>query len=160
QRTVRILGEVVEPIVVVAGPGQELPSLPETVIVAHDDQPYLGPLNGLAAGLKALDGRAEVTYLSACDVTFLLPAFVRRVVERMGPVSICVPDVGGFKHPLAAAYRLDVLPVVQELLAAGQLRPASLTERLPTRVLGPADFLDVDPSLLSLRNVNTPEEYE
>ena len=160
QRTVRILGGAVDPIVVVAAPEQELPALPASVSIVRDEQAYLGPLNGLAAGLAALSGRAEVAYLSSCDLPFLLPAFVRRVVECLGDASICLPDVGGFKHPLAAAYRFSVLSAVQELLAAGQLRPVFLAERLPTRVLTAADFGDVDPTLQSLRNLNTPDEYE
>jgi molybdopterin-guanine dinucleotide biosynthesis protein A len=160
QRTVRILGAVVDPIVVVAAPGQDLPPLPASVTVARDEQEYLGPLNGLATGLEALRDRADVAYLSSCDAPFLLPAFVRRVIDRLGPASVCLPDVGAYLHPLAAAYRIDVLPVVQNLLAAGQLRPVSLTERLPTRVLRPEDLIDVDPTLQSLRNVNTPAEYE
>src|SRR5262245_29573929 len=65
QRTVRMLSEVVDPVVVVAAPGQELPSLPESVTVARDQEAYLGPLNGLAAGLATLNGRAEVAYLSS-----------------------------------------------------------------------------------------------
>jgi molybdopterin-guanine dinucleotide biosynthesis protein A len=159
QRTVRILSDVVAPIVVVAAPDQDLPSLSDSIMIARDDQAYLGPLNGLAAGLVALKGRVQVAYLSSCDVPFLLPPFVRRVIDRLGPASVCLPDVEGFKHPLAAAYRVDVLPVVRDLMAADRLRPVYLAEQLLTQVLGRADLIDVDPNLQSLRNVNTPAEY-
>src|SRR5215216_3969334 len=80
QRVVRILSAVVDPIVVVAAPDQELPSLPPATLIARDDREYLGPLNGLATGLSALRGRADVAYLSSCDVPFLRAAFVQRVV--------------------------------------------------------------------------------
>ena len=160
QRTVRILAEVVNPVVVVAAPDQELPDLPASVLVARDDREHLGPLNGLGTGLAALVGRAEVAYLSACDVPFLLPTLVRRVVDRLGDADICLPEAGGFKHPLAAAYRVRVRPVVDELVAANQLRPIALTERVRTRVLTAAEITDIDPELDSLRNVNTPDEYE
>jgi molybdopterin-guanine dinucleotide biosynthesis protein A len=160
QRTVRILSEVVAPVVVVAAPDQDLPLLSDSIMIARDDQAFLGPLNGLAAGLAALSGRADVAYLSSCDAPFLLPAFVRRVIDRLGTASVCLTEVGGFKHPLAAAYRVDILPVVRELVAAGRLRPVYLAEELPTRVLGRADLIDVDPNLQSLRNVNTPAEYQ
>jgi molybdopterin-guanine dinucleotide biosynthesis protein A len=160
QRVVRILSEVVHPIVVVAAPDQTLPELPRQTLIVRDEREYLGPLNGLAEGLAALPGRAESAYLSSCDVPFLRPEFVRRVMERLGEASVCMPEVGGYKHPLAAAYRVDVLPMVRRLLAENRLRPAFLTDLVPTCILRETDFVDVDPDLLSLRNMNTPEEYE
>jgi molybdenum cofactor guanylyltransferase len=160
QRVVRVLGEVIEPMVVVAAPGQEVPSLPPGVLVARDQREYLGPLNGLAAGLAVLDDRVDSVYLSSCDVPFLVPGFVRHIVSGLKSCDVCLPEVGGFKHPLAAAYRLTVRSVVTELLAAGQLRLVHLTERLPTCVLGETNFAEVDPQLRSLRNVNTPDDYE
>lgn len=160
QRVVRVLGEVVEPVVVVAAPGQDVPQLPAGVEVVHDQIEGQGPLAGLAAGLAALEGRAEVAYVSACDAPLLRPAFVRRVVERLGGGSACVPRVGGRFHPLAAAYHASVLPVARDMLAADRLRLTDLLERIATRAIEPADLADVDPGLESLRNVNTPGEYE
>jgi len=160
QRVVRLLSDVVNPVVVVAAPGQDLPQLPQSIRVVRDEREYLGPLNGLAEGLTALQTDAEIAYLSSCDVPFLRPAFVSRIIERLGASSVCMPDVGGYKHPLAAAYRVDVLPAVGRLLAENRLRPAFLAEIVPTQVLREADFVDVDPELVSLRNVNTAEEYD
>src|SRR5205085_12330412 len=73
QRVVRVLRDVVEPVVVVAAPDQEVPPLPVGVFRARDDREYLGPLNGLATGLAALHGQVAAAYLSSCDVPFLLP---------------------------------------------------------------------------------------
>jgi molybdopterin-guanine dinucleotide biosynthesis protein A len=53
-RVVRLLSEIVSPIVVVAAPEQELPPLPPDVIVVNDPVPGRGPLQGLATGLAAL----------------------------------------------------------------------------------------------------------
>jgi molybdopterin-guanine dinucleotide biosynthesis protein A len=159
-RVVRLLGEVVSPIVVVAAPDQDLPPLPAGVEVVRDARRERGPLQGLAAGLAALAGRAEAAYASSCDVPLLRPAFVRRLVELRGEHAICVPNVGGYRHPLAAVYRLDVGPVVTELLAADCLRPTFLFDRVPTRFVLPKELADVDPDFRTLRNLNTPEEYE
>src|SRR5262249_54232161 len=101
-RVVRLLSEVVSPVVVVAAPGREVPPLPPAVEVVRDDVEGRGPLQGLAAGLAALRGRAEAAYLSSCDVPFLKPDFVRRMIELLGPHAIAVPRVDGFHHPLAA----------------------------------------------------------
>src|SRR5437660_11396236 len=54
-RVLRLLGEVpLSPIVVVAAPDQDLPTLPQKVDVVRDSQRGRGPLQGLAGGLAAL----------------------------------------------------------------------------------------------------------
>jgi molybdopterin-guanine dinucleotide biosynthesis protein A len=159
-RVVRLLGEAVAPVVVVAAPGQDVPSLPAGVEVVRDEEKGRGPLQGLAAGLAALRGRADAAYLSSCDVPFLRPAFVRRLVELLGDRAICVPRVGDYHHPLAAVYRLEVADAVARLLAEDRLRPLFLFEAVPTRVVEAAELADVDPTFQTLRNLNTPEDYE
>ena len=74
--------------------------------------------------------------------------------------SICVPRVGDYHHPLAAVYRVDVVDAVRRLLASGRLRPVFLFEEVPTRVVEADELREVDPTFDSLRNLNTPEEYE
>jgi molybdopterin-guanine dinucleotide biosynthesis protein A len=159
-RVVRLLHEAVEPVVVVAAPGQDVPPLPAQVTVVRDEEKGRGPLEGLAAGLAALRGHADAAYLSSCDVPFLKPSFVRRLVELIGDCAICVPRVGDYHHPLAAVYRLGVEPVVRRLLAENRLRPFFLFEAVPTRVVEAAELADVDPTFQTLRNLNTPEDYE
>jgi molybdopterin-guanine dinucleotide biosynthesis protein A len=159
-RVVRLLAEAVRPVVVVAAPGQEVPPLPPEVTVARDAEPGRGPLEGLAAGLAALPVGIEAAYLSSCDVPFLRPAFVRRLIDLLEDHAICVPQVGAYHHPLAAVYRVEVLDTARRLLAEGRLRPFFLFEAVPTRVVLASELADVDPTFQSLRNLNTPEEYQ
>ena len=164
-RVVRLLSQAVDPVVVVAAPGQDVPPLPEGVAVVRDDEEGRGPLQGLAAGLKALHGRADAAYASPCDAPFLRPAFVRRLIDQMGGAIVCVPRVGDRRHPLAAVYRLEAADAADRLLAAnrrGGVTPPlhSLFAAVPTRVVGAAELADVDPTFQTLRNLNTPEEYE
>ncbi len=159
-RVVRLLSEAVSPVVVVAAADQEVPPLSSTIVIVRDEAKDRGPLQGLAAGFKALRGRAEAAYLSSCDVPLLKPAFVRRLVALLGDHAICVPCVGDHHHSLAAVYRSDVAEVVDRLLAQDRLRSSLLLEEVPTRVVEAHELTDVDPRLESLRNVNTPEEYE
>jgi molybdopterin-guanine dinucleotide biosynthesis protein A len=159
-RVVRLLGEAVSPIVVVAAPGQNVPPLPPGVEIVRDPVPDRGPLCGLYAGLTALRGRADAAYLSSCDAPFLRPAFVRRLIDLLGKHAICVPESGGYRHPLAAVYRVEVAALAERLLAEGRSRPADLFEELPTRVVTSYELADVDPALRTLRNLNTPADYE
>jgi molybdenum cofactor guanylyltransferase len=159
-RVVRLLQEVVSPIVVVAAPEQDVPPLPDDIRIVRDDEKGRGPLQGLAAGLAALPETAAAAYLTSCDVPFLQPAFVRRLIELLGANRICVPHVGAFHHPLAAVYHRNVLPVVKQLLAENRLRPFFLFEQAPTRIVEDVELADVDSTFQTLRNLNTPEEYE
>lgn len=160
QRVVRILSEVVAPIVVVAAPNQSLPELPVHIRIARDEREFLGPLSGLATGLAALADSVDVVYLSSCDVPFLRPAFVKRVLASLGQAEIAMPDVGGFKHPLAAAYRVSVAATVRELIHSNRLRPVFLTDSLATNYLMEIDFANVHDQFESLRNLNTFDDYE
>src|SRR5512135_208623 len=69
RRTVGILARATGgPIVVVRAAGQPLPALPPDVHVVDDPRPDQGPLQGIAAGLAALAGRADVAFVSATDL--------------------------------------------------------------------------------------------
>jgi molybdopterin-guanine dinucleotide biosynthesis protein A len=159
-RVVRLLGEVVSPIVVVAAPEQDVPPLTSEIAIVRDEERGRGPLQGLAAGLEALRGRADAAFASSCDVPFLRPAFVRRLIDLLGDHLIAVPRVGGYHHPLASVYRIDVAAAVRRLLAEDRLRPFFLFEAVPTRVVEPEELAEADPTFETLRNLNTPEEYE
>jgi molybdopterin-guanine dinucleotide biosynthesis protein A len=158
-RVVRLVAQAVGPMVAVAAPGQDVPPLPANVDIVRDEAKGRGPLQGLLAGLTALAGRADAAYLSSCDVPFLVPAFVRRLIELLGAHAICVPRVGAYHHPLAAIYRVQVVDAVRSLLAQDRLRPVFLFDSVPTRVVEAGELEDVDPTLQTLRNLNTPEDY-
>lgn len=159
QRVVRLLATVVSPIVVVAAREQVLPDLPRDVIVTRDEREQKGPLEGLRAGLKALPSSVGVAYVTSCDVPLLAPGFVERMVELLGDHDIAVMEIDGFPHPLSAVYRRETLPHIEALLAADRLRPVFLFDAVRTRRVRPAEMASVDPELLTLRNLNTREDY-
>lgn len=159
QRIVGLLREVVSHVVVVKSADQELPPLPSEIMQVCDELPGRGPLQGMKSGLLALQGKVDAAYLSSCDVPMLKPAFVLRLGQLLREHLICVPRVGEYFHPLAALYRLEVLPAVTQLLAEDRLKTARLLERVPTRVVTEDELRDVDPTFESLRNLNTHDEY-
>jgi molybdenum cofactor guanylyltransferase len=158
-RTLRLLGQVCSPLVVVAAADQELTGLGEDFLMARDRRPDQGPLEGLLAGLSALPRTVEAAYVTSCDAPFLAPSFVRRLFELLGDHAISVPTVDGFTHPLSAVYRTSLVDVIETLLAQGRRRPRDLFHVVATRKVGESELVDVDPQLATLRNVNTPEEY-
>jgi molybdopterin-guanine dinucleotide biosynthesis protein A len=140
------------PVVVVKAPGQELPELPDGVRVVEDAREGRGPLQGVLAGLEAVDG--ELAFVASTDMPFLHPRFVAAVCAAVGDADAAVPRVGGFVQPLAAAYRTTLAPLVSELLADDALKVSLLPERCDARVL------DDLPHPESVRNINDRAGYE
>ena len=168
RRVAGIVARAVDgPVVVVRAPGQALPALPESVEVVEDAREGVGPLQGLAAGLAALEGRAEAAYASSTDAPLLHPAFVRRVLAALDDdVDVVLPNARGYAQPLAAAYRTSLRERVEGLLAADRIRPAFLFEQCRVRRIDDAELLAdrvlaaADPELDSLLNLNEPADYE
>lgn len=162
QRVVRIISQVVDAgtIVVVAAPSQILPELSSNVIVTRDERPNRGPLEGIAAGLRAMPGFVEAIYATSCDVPLMIPEFVSRMFEQLGDHSIAVPWDGQYHHPLAAVYRPSVLAVVERLLASDRLRPRFLFDDVSTNEVPVETLRCVDPNLDTLMNLNHPEDYQ
>jgi molybdopterin-guanine dinucleotide biosynthesis protein A len=156
-RVARVLGRAVGngPVIAVGAPGQEALVLPAHVELVADPTAGEGPLRGLATGLAALQGRADVVFVSSVDAPFLSAGLVAAVLGAVGPDDdAAAPVADGRRHPLAAAYRVALLPLCWELLAAGERRPNALLDRVRTRSLDMGAWPD------ALRNVNTPEEYD
>lgn len=158
-RVVRLLREGVSEIVLVAAEEQTLPPLEEPFTLTRDLHPARGPLEGLAAGLRALSPAIAAAYVTSCDVPLLQPAFVEAMFSALATDEIAVPVEERFQHPLAAVYRPRVLPMVEGLLAANRLRPVFLFDEVATRRIPVAELRGVDPSLATLRNLNHPADY-
>jgi molybdopterin-guanine dinucleotide biosynthesis protein A len=155
------------PVVVVRAPGQELPELAGDVEVVEDAREGKGPLQGLAAGLAAVGDRAALAFVSSTDVPLLHPRFVRVVLAALDDdADVALPHVGGFPHPLSAAYRVSLTEAVERLVAEDRMRPAFLFEACRVRRLDAAALLAdpalaaLDPGLDSVLNLNEPGDYE
>ena len=168
RRTVGIVSRVADgPVVVVRAPGQPLPALPADIEVVEDPREGLGPLQGLAAGLAAIAGRAEIAFACSTDLPFLHPAFVRRVLRAVADgADVGLPVARGFRQPLAAAYRTGLAQVAQRLVAQQRLRPAFLFEECTVTQLDEAALradpvlAALDPDLESVLNINEPADYQ
>lgn len=170
RRTCGVLARAgLAPVVVVRAPGQSLPDLPPSVEVVDDHREGLGPLQGIAVGLAALEQRVGVAYVSSTDLPFLHPAFVRRVVAPLlaePALEVVLPIARGYPQPLAAAYRTRLAGRVADLVAADRLRPAFVFEQSEVlrlddeALLTDPELCAADPTLESVVNVNEPADYD
>jgi molybdenum cofactor guanylyltransferase len=171
-RVVRTVRRACAPVIVVAAPGQDVPPLPADVAIARDPLEGRGPLQGIAAGLHALvestggSEAVDAAFVSSTDAPFLEPALIARLAALRGvDHDVAVPHTDNHFHPLAAIYACTCLAHVKALLAADRLRPFFLFERVRTVIcdtpmlLADPDLATADPTLRSLENINTPDDY-
>ena len=136
RRTVGIVSRATGgPVLVVRAPGQALPELPPEADVVDDPTEGLGPVQGLAAGLAAVAGRAEVAFACSTDLPFLHPAFVRRVLRAADEgADVGLPVARGYPQPLAAAYRTTLAPVARGIWPSRVIwSPFSAATMCPSR---------------------------
>lgn len=152
---VRTLQPLVDEVVVVAAPGQDLPSMPVTLV--RDDVAFQGPVGGIYYGLTASSG--EVSFITSCDSAFLNVTLISHLLSLITCYDVVVPHWEGRLQPLHAVYRRSVLPMLGAQLARGDLRPVHLFDRVRTRRVDEDEIRRFDPDGASFFNMNTPDEY-
>lgn len=134
----------------------ELPTRP-------DARPGLGVLGGILTALlwAREDGRAG-TLAVACDMPFLSPALLRRLLSEADGADIVAPESGGRRgvEPLCAYYGVGCIPAIEAELARGERHIVGFFDDVSVRRVPRAEVLGYgDPDVLFL-NVNTREERE
>lgn len=149
-RMVRAVAGAASEVVVAAAVGQELPTLIESVRIVRDAQPELGPLAGMAAAFAGL--RAPTVFVAACDLPALSTGLILEIAAGLANEhQAAVPIIDGRPQPLAAAYRRDLLPLIQEHLAARRLALHELLECISWK---PLENLPA----AAFRNLNSPSD--
>jgi len=159
QVVVETLRQVASPVVVVRSAGQELPELPADVLIAEDEEPELGPLAGLCAGMEAISNDVKAAFLASCDTPLLRPDVARYLIDLLGEHDAAVVRDGEFCHVLAAVYSIRLFPRIREMLRERRLRLQGLIETSDTRIVEADEIRRFDSNLHSFRNANTPEDY-
>jgi molybdopterin-guanine dinucleotide biosynthesis protein A len=139
ERAWRLLGESCTARLAVGKRADRLP-LPFELI--DDATEVRAPLAGLVAGLRAAP--TELCVVVPVDCPALTAAQLQQLADAC--LDAAVPQTG----PLPGAYRRSALPVLEDRLAAGQLRLRDALAKLEVaRIELPAD---------ALANVNSPHD--
>ncbi|MDX1961668.1 MAG: molybdenum cofactor guanylyltransferase [Pirellulales bacterium] len=170
-RVCRLLSNCVDPLVVVAAPGQRLPPLPAQVRILRDPQPQAGPLAAVAAGLKHLQGNVSAAFVTACDMPFPQRGVISHLFAKLTRYAVVVPVADGYHQPLMAVYRTDLAETFAGMAQHGEkslwraLRTVAGDGTPPAEGWGikhvsVAEICQHDPELRSLLNINTPRDWE
>src|SRR5260370_41861956 len=113
QRVARRLRAALPELVVVRGPGEELPPIEARFV--EDRVQGEGPVAGLAAGLSAVT--TPFAFVVSCDVPFVSIAVARGLLSLADEYDVVVPRWEGRLHPLQAVYRAALAPMLEDELA-------------------------------------------
>ena len=126
------------------------------VTVVRDVIPGQGPLGGIYTGLLFAQG--ENVFVSACDMPFVRPALIRRMVQLAGEYDVVIPEKKEGLEPLHAIYSSRCLPHSKSMLDRGQLQVISFFPAVKVYRLSSDEIGQLDPQGLSFFNINTPED--
>lgn len=155
-----ILSEVVDPVFVVVDSTRKRPAGRAAVIL--DDFPAVGPLGGIVTGLRC--ARTGFHLVVACDLPMLQDEMLVELLvaanEAPYPVDAVIPEVAGRDQVLCAVYSHTALAALDKALASGERAVHRAIRDLRCLRIPESRIRQVDPELLSFKNINTREEYE
>ena len=169
EHVVGIVGDAIDggPLVVVAAVGQELPRLPERVIVVTDDREGLGPLQGIVERARSA-ARAGRSRLRLVDRRRAPPPCVRAARplgtrRRISTPSYRTPAATGSRSPPPTA---SISPTsstrCSRRVSSSPPSSSSAAGRASSTIawlLADPALAAADPTLASLENLNDPEAY-
>ena len=143
----------------------------EVFLVGHDPERFadlevpvvpdvvsgVGALGGILTALESTT--ADRVIVVACDMPFLVPGLLRAltVLAESGDGAWVRTTRG--PEPLIACYRQAARDRIREAVETGDLKAASLDQRLQLRELTEQDVAAFGSVELLLANLNTPEDY-
>jgi molybdopterin-guanine dinucleotide biosynthesis protein A len=96
--------------------------------------------------------------VTACDMPFLNPEFLRYLAGKAGGADAAVPQKKGQYEPLHAAYKRTCLPAIRRRLSSGDFQAFSFYSDVEVVVVAEEEWRRIDPEGLSLVNINHPED--
>jgi molybdopterin-guanine dinucleotide biosynthesis protein A len=161
-RMIRLICSETSPVFVAGSVAHKLPPLTASVIRVDDQTPDCGPIEGLFRGLLAARNKSSShAFIAAVDLPLLRPPLIARMRSLLQPSDDAVViSHEGLREPLLAIYRVGIVDVVAEAIAAQQYALMRLLDRLHLRELTAADYEDIDPEGDCFFNINTPEDYQ
>ena len=159
ERILSVLEPISSQIVFVTSSEKRDISLAEKATIVTDVYPGRGPLGGIYTGLLHAD--SDPSIVVACDMPFLNGGLLTQMLAMANGFDVVVPRLGGgMVEPLHAVYAQTCLVKMKESLEAGHLPITPVFDQLRVRYVESAEYLALDPRMLSFFNLNYPEDLE
>ncbi len=152
--------ETIRPLVTeIIGVG-EVAGLPEALQlpVVGDEVMGCGPLGGIYTGLRRVS--APYCFVVAWDMPFVHPGLVAHQLSLAPEADVVVPRRGEYVEPLHAVYAQTCLPLIEEHLAAGDYKVASIFARLRVKYVEADQINRFGTAEQLFFNVNNQEDLQ
>jgi molybdopterin-guanine dinucleotide biosynthesis protein A len=114
-------------------------------------------LTGIHAGLFYMT--QPYGFFTACDAPFLNPDLIKLLLQEITPqADMVIPETSAGLEPLCAVYSKQCLKPAESHLAQNKLKIQLAFRKCRLKRVREQKLREVDPSLLSFFNVNTPAD--
>jgi len=117
-----------------------------------------GALGGLLTGL--VHSRYDHCFVVACDMPFLNPALIRRILGASRGRDVVVPVRERRPQPLHARYCRRCIPHIYRSIQKERFRIVDFYPDVVVEEVTEGAWRAVDPDATSFMNVNSPEDFE
>lgn len=131
QRVAETLRKVFDELIIVTNTNQVYDIGPAKY--TSDDIPYLGPLGGILAGLKAAG--SDYCFVTACDMPFSHDELIVKMASNLEGHDIVVPAYEGKIEPLFGFYSSKCIAVIQESLAGNVRKVVDIYPQMSTLII-------------------------
>jgi len=129
------------------------------VLSVADIFPIRSSLTGIHAGL--FYSSRPFAFISACDMPFLRREIISLLISSIGQdKDIVIPETEKGLEPLCAVYSKSCLTTINKHLQAGNLKIQEVFRKTQIRKIPEIQIRQADSELVSLININTPEDLE
>ncbi len=121
-----------------------------------DLYPGKGSLGGIFTGL--FHASYSHAFVAACDMPFLNRALIEHLGNLISGYDIVIPKTDDGLQPLHTIYSQKCLPFMEELLKKDDFKILNFFHKVKKREVRTEEIRSFDPELLSVFNINTPED--
>lgn len=115
------------------------------------------PLVGIFTAVK--DTKKGFVFIKACDNPLFSQNLVMNMYEKTRYYDIVIPKTADGYHPLFGFYSKRCLSVIYDMIKKGDFRIINLFNKMRPFFLKDEDIITLDKKMVSLRNINTPQDF-
>ena len=117
----------------------------------------IGPVSGIFSSL--LQSKNKRNAILSCDTPFINGLLITEMFSYLHTHDVVIPEFNGYLQPMTAAFKKDVIPVINREIQNGNYIPPRIFEKCNLKKL------EINPSAGYYHehlffNVNSPEDYE